>query len=67
MMGALPREQLERISERVAELITSQQAGGRRCNPNSPLTAFVILNVGDLTRENESGCRTISSCTYSRF
>jgi polyphosphate kinase len=48
--GRTPAEQLERISERVAELIASQQARWKALQSELAANGVVILNVGDLTR-----------------
>ncbi len=48
--GRTPAEQLERISERVAELIASQQAGWKALRSELAANGVVILDVGDLTR-----------------
>ena len=49
--GRTPAEQLERISERVAELIASQQARWKALQSELAANGVVILNVGDLTRK----------------
>jgi polyphosphate kinase len=38
--GRTPVEQLERVSERVAALVASQQSRWKACGPNSPPTAW---------------------------
>src|SRR6476660_2971761 len=49
--GRTPAEQLERISERVAELIASQQARWKALQSELAANGVVILDVGDLTRK----------------
>ena len=48
--GRTPVEQLERISERVAALVASQQARWRVLRSELASNGVVILEVGDLTR-----------------
>ncbi len=48
--GRTPAEQLERISERVASLVASQQSRWRALQSELAANGVVILEVGDLTR-----------------
>jgi polyphosphate kinase len=48
--GRTPAEQLERISERVAALIASQQSRWKALQSELASNGVVILEVGDLTR-----------------
>ena len=48
--GRTPAEQLERISERVAALVASQQSRWKALQSELAANAVVILDVGDLTR-----------------
>ena len=48
--GRTPAEQLERISERVAALVASQQERWRALRTELRATGIVILDVSDLTR-----------------
>ncbi len=48
--GRTPAEQLERIGERVASLVASQQARWRALRSELSATGIVILDVADLTR-----------------
>ncbi len=48
--GRTPAEQLERISERVASLVVSQQARWRALRSELASSGIVILDVADLTR-----------------
>ena len=48
--GRTPAEQLERISERVAELVASQQSRWKALQSELAANGVVILDVGDLTR-----------------
>src|SRR5271166_5782466 len=48
--GRTPAEQLERISERVASLVASQQARWRALRSELTSSGIVILDVADLTR-----------------
>jgi polyphosphate kinase len=48
--GRTPAEQLERISERVAALIASQQSRWKALQSELAANGVVILEVGDLTR-----------------
>ena len=48
--GRTPAEQLERISERVASLVASQQERWRALRAELTSNGIVILDVGDLTR-----------------
>ena len=48
--GRTPAEQLERISERVASLVVSQQARWRALRSELTSSGIVILDVADLTR-----------------
>ncbi len=48
--GRSPAEQLDRISERVASLVASQQARWRALRSELATNGIVILDVGDLTR-----------------
>src|ERR1700758_4702394 len=48
--GRTPAEQLERISERVAALIASQQSRWKALQSELAANGVIILEVGDLTR-----------------
>ena len=48
--GRTPAEQLERISERVAALVASQQSRWKALQSELAANGVVILEVGDLTR-----------------
>ena len=48
--GRTPAEQLERISERVAALVASQQSRWKALRSELAANGVVILEVGDLTR-----------------
>src|SRR5215471_16619209 len=48
--GRTPTEQLERIGERVAALVASQQSRWRALQSELAANGVVILEVGDLTR-----------------
>ena len=48
--GRTPAEQLERISERVAALVASQQSRWKALQSELAANGVVILDVGDLTR-----------------
>jgi polyphosphate kinase len=48
--GRTPAEQLDRISERVASLVVSQQARWRALRSELASSGIVILDVADLTR-----------------
>ena len=48
--GRTPAEQLERISERVASLVASQQSRWKALQSELAANGVVILEVGDLTR-----------------
>src|SRR5579872_1466564 len=49
--GRTPAEQLERISERVAALVASQQSRWKALQSELASNGVVILDVGDLTRK----------------
>ena len=49
--GRTPAEQLERISERVAALVASQQSRWKALQSELAANGVVILEVGDLTRQ----------------
>ena len=48
--GRTPAEQLERVSERVAALVASQQARWKALQTELTANGVIILEVGDLTR-----------------
>ena len=52
--GRTPAEQLERISERVALLVASQQERWRALRAEFSASGIVILDVGDLTRRERN-------------
>ena len=65
--GCTPAEQLERIGERVAELVASQQARWRALRAELAEAGIVIVDVAELSRRRAAnGCRIISCCTCSR-